>query len=101
MQNFDHILAGTSRTILEGLEYIRCRKIKTTNQRKRMIVELWNHTLDVAISTTESPVDRAILKGYYGCITASSLEGLDMEQTYIFVKKFAMIMAMEEVWKDE
>lgn len=101
MQNFDHILARTSYNILEGLEGIKHRKIKTTKQKKRMIVELWNHTIDVAITTTESPFDKAVLKGYYGSITANTLENLDIEDVYVLVKKFAFIMAMMDGGKKD
>lgn len=87
------ILAGCSRSILEQVEYLKTnKKIKTVTQKKRCLLDTWNHAIDIAVSATDNEQAIAILRGCYGLVTSSILKELKIEECYELVKKWAMRM---------
>ena len=100
MENtFDEvILAGCSRAILEGSQNIkRNNRIKTDLQKKKYLVELWNRNLDLAIQATNDERNIAVLRGYYGAVTSKILNLLSIQDCYIYIHKWAMLLCIG--WK--
>lgn len=103
MSQSSNILAGTSRGILQQVEGVmNNKKIKTDKQRKRYLVEAWNHMIDMGVTATDDRKLVSLLKSYYGCITQATLESLTMDEAYKFVRLWSMQLCLGLTgWKEE
>lgn len=93
MMDIQMILAGCSRSILEQVEYLKTnKKVKTVGRKKRCLIDIWNHAIDIAITATDNPDAIAVLKGCYGLVTSSILKNMEIDECYNLVKQWACRM---------